>query len=158
RVQAMKLLIASGANVKATTKVVDLKAQTNPEEEAFLRAQQGGQRPGGASAAPAGRGPAGSAPAEAATTSPPQPAAPAEAARSRGRGGRGGAAAGGGRGAESGGVAGLSRQFRFAELVSAQGGLTPLLFAARQGYVEAAQLLLDSGADINQISGGDNTS
>jgi len=52
----------------------------------------------------------------------------------------------------------LSRQFRFAELVGAQGGLTPLLFAARQGYVEAAHLLLDSGADINQISGSDNTS
>src|SRR5262245_10079852 len=160
RVEAMKMLIASGANVKAATKIVDLKSQTNPEEEAFLRAQQGGQRQGGAPAAPAGRGRAEAAPAEAAYTSAAQTAAPpAEAAGGRSRGGRGGAAAAaGGRGAESGGVAGLSRQFRFAELVSAQGGLAPLHFAARQGYVAATQLLLDSGADINQMSGGDNTS
>ena len=30
-----------------------------------------------------------------------------------------------------------------------RGGLTPLLFAARQGAVESAQVLLDAGADIN---------
>jgi len=30
-----------------------------------------------------------------------------------------------------------------------RGGLTPLLFAARQGAVESAQLLIDSGADVN---------
>jgi len=31
----------------------------------------------------------------------------------------------------------------------AQGGLTPLMFAARTGCIECAQLLLDAGADIN---------
>jgi ankyrin repeat protein len=150
RVDAMKMLIASGASVKAATKVVDLKAQTNPEEEAFLRAQQGGQR--GAPAA-AGRGAA----AEAAPASAAQNAPQAEAGRERG--GRSGApAGGGGRNAETGGVAGLSRQFRFAELVNSQGGLTPLLFATRQGFSEAAQVLLDAGADVNQISGSDCTS
>ena len=48
RLQAMKLLIAAGADVKASTKVVDLKPQTNPEEEEFLRSQQGQRatRPG----------------------------------------------------------------------------------------------------------------
>jgi ankyrin repeat protein len=51
----------------------------------------------------------------------------------------------------------VTRQFRFNELVSAQGGLTPLLFAARQGHVDAATALLDAGADINQRSKGDNT-
>jgi ankyrin repeat protein len=30
-----------------------------------------------------------------------------------------------------------------------RGGLTPLLFAARQGAVESAQVLLDAGADVN---------
>jgi ankyrin repeat protein len=32
------------------------------------------------------------------------------------------------------------------------GGLTPLLYAARQGHVEAVRALLDSGADINGVS------
>nr|MBA2302656.1 ankyrin repeat domain-containing protein [Acidobacteriota bacterium] len=69
-----------------------------------------------------------------------------------------GGAARGNRGAGARGpdVAGLTRQFRFAELVSAQGGLSPLHFAVRQGYAEAADLLLAGGADVNQVS-GDNT-
>jgi ankyrin repeat protein len=32
------------------------------------------------------------------------------------------------------------------------GGLTPLLYAVRQGHREAVQVLLDRGADINQVS------
>jgi ankyrin repeat protein len=36
--------------------------------------------------------------------------------------------------------------------------LTPLLFAAREGNIEAATLLLKAGADINQVSGGDHSS
>jgi ankyrin repeat protein len=36
--------------------------------------------------------------------------------------------------------------------------LTPLLFAARQGHLEAVKTLIDAGADINQASTGDNTS
>ena len=39
-----------------------------------------------------------------------------------------------------------------------QGGLTPLLHAVRQGYLEATEALLDGGADINQVSAGDGTS
>lgn len=38
------------------------------------------------------------------------------------------------------------------------GGLTPLLFAARQGHLEATQALLDGGASVNQVSPGDKTS
>ncbi len=56
------------------------------------------------------------------------------------------------------GRAGVDRQFRFNELVAYQGGITPLLMAARQGHREAVQLLLDAGAPINQVSGGDKTS
>jgi ankyrin repeat protein len=38
------------------------------------------------------------------------------------------------------------------------GGMSPLLHAARQGHLEAAQALLDGGADINLVSGTDGTS
>jgi ankyrin repeat protein len=42
--------------------------------------------------------------------------------------------------------------------VSTKGGMTALLHAARQGYMEAATALLDGGADINKAQAGDNTS
>jgi uncharacterized protein len=42
--------------------------------------------------------------------------------------------------------------------VSSKGGMTALLHAARQGYLEAAKALLDGGADINKVQKGDNTS
>ena len=45
----------------------------------------------------------------------------------------------------------------YGQLVSAWGGLTPLLHSVRQGHVEAMLALLDGGADINQPSGGDGT-
>ncbi|HUI80896.1 MAG TPA: ankyrin repeat domain-containing protein [Bryobacteraceae bacterium] len=38
----------------------------------------------------------------------------------------------------------------------ARGGLTALLFAARQGETECARLLLDAGADINQVDSDGN--
>lgn len=69
---------------------------------------------------------------------------------SEGRGGRGGAAAdtsqGGGRG------------LGYGELVGNKGGLTPLLFAVRQGNTESVNALLKAGADVNQVSTGDHTS
>ncbi|NNF13315.1 MAG: hypothetical protein HKN72_08835 [Gemmatimonadetes bacterium] len=44
------------------------------------------------------------------------------------------------------------------EQIGVQGGFTPLHYAARQGHIETAELLLDGGADIDQLSGGDNSS
>jgi uncharacterized protein len=38
-------------------------------------------------------------------------------------------------------------------LVRKTGGMTALLFAAREGHIGAAEALLDSGADIDQVSG-----
>ncbi|MGH9410578.1 MAG: ankyrin repeat domain-containing protein, partial [Vicinamibacterales bacterium] len=64
----------------------------------------------------------------------------------------------GGRGRGAAGVAGVTRQFTYAELVNAQGGLTPLLFSARQGDAAGAVALIEAGADINRVSGGDHTS
>ncbi|MCG8414423.1 MAG: ankyrin repeat domain-containing protein [Pseudomonadales bacterium] len=43
-------------------------------------------------------------------------------------------------------------------LVGATGGMTALLHAAREGHTESAQALLEGGADVNQVSGGDKTS
>ncbi len=64
----------------------------------------------------------------------------------------------GGRGGRGNQVAGVDRNYQLNELVAAQGGLTPLLFAAREGHVASANALLDAGADINQASAGDKTS
>ena len=46
----------------------------------------------------------------------------------------------------------------YAALVATHGGLTPLLLAAREGHVGAAMALIQSTADINQVSAADNTS
>ena len=43
-------------------------------------------------------------------------------------------------------------------LVGKTGGMTALLHAAREGHIESARMLLDGGADIDQVSGGDRTS
>jgi len=41
------------------------------------------------------------------------------------------------------------------EQIGVQGGFSPLHYAARQGHIEAATLLLDNGADIDQVTAGD---
>jgi ankyrin repeat protein len=160
RVEAMRVLLENGARTDVTTKVIDLKAQTNPEEEAYLRAQQQRQGETGRAARPAG----------AAEPRASEPSAgtgvPAESAASGGRSAAPPAQAqAGGRAAQQdqeeekkAEVPGLTRQFRYAELVSTQGGLTPLLLAARHGHAEAVTLLLEAGAAVNQVSAGDATS
>jgi uncharacterized protein len=44
------------------------------------------------------------------------------------------------------------------EQIGVQGGFTPLHYAARQGHMATARILLDEGADIDQLSGGDQSS
>jgi uncharacterized protein len=56
------------------------------------------------------------------------------------------------------GKAGVDRQYQLNELVSSQGGMTPLLLAARQGYTATVKALIDAGADVNQVSAGDRSS
>jgi ankyrin repeat protein len=53
---------------------------------------------------------------------------------------------------------GVDRNYGLNELIVAHGGLTPLLYAVRQGYHEAATALLNAGADVNAVSAGDKTS
>src|SRR5690606_38184846 len=46
----------------------------------------------------------------------------------------------------------------FSGLVGTQGGLTALLHAVREGHTEAVELLLEHDADVNRVSRGDGTS
>lgn len=95
---------------------------------------------------------------------PTAPKAPGDEAGSvEGGGGRNGNATGrnNGPGAPPAGpvrVPGVDRDFSGNELVNTHGGLTPLLFAARQGHKETALALVDAGVDINQPKVGDLTS
>jgi ankyrin repeat protein len=55
-------------------------------------------------------------------------------------------------------VPGVDRNYGLNELIIAHGGLTPLLYAVRQGHHESAAALLTAGADVNAASAGDKTS
>jgi len=55
-------------------------------------------------------------------------------------------------------VAGVSRPYKYNELIGKHGGLTALHFAARQGAVETARALVEAGADVNGQTAGDLTS
>ncbi len=92
---------------------------------------------------------------------PTQPKAPGQDAGSvEGGGGRSGGRGGGPMGAPTEPrtrIPGVDRDFSGNELVRTQGGMTPLLFAARQGHIETARALLDAGVDVNQAKGGDLT-
>ncbi|MDH4064176.1 MAG: ankyrin repeat domain-containing protein [Acidobacteriota bacterium] len=92
---------------------------------------------------------------------PVAPKAPGDEAGSVEGGGRNGNATGrnNGPGAPPAAVRvpGVDRDFSGNELVNTHGGMTPLLFAARQGYVDTALALLDAGVDINQPKIGDET-
>jgi ankyrin repeat protein len=85
----------------------------------------------------------------------PAPTAAAPQEQTAGRAGRAGGAAGG-RGGRAGGAA--ERALSYGELVGSKGGLTPLLFAAREGNIETVKVLLDAGAPIGQATEGDHTS
>jgi ankyrin repeat protein len=52
---------------------------------------------------------------------------------------------------------GVDRGYFINELVASHGGMTPLLFAVRQGYMDVATALIDAGVDVNQAKGGDGT-
>jgi uncharacterized protein len=93
-------------------------------------------------------------------------AAPGEEALQQTQG-RQPAAGGGGRGGQGGGtnaaprgpdLPGVTRPYRYNELIGRQGGMTALLFATRQGATDSVRVLLDGGADVNQVSASDGTS
>lgn len=216
RLEAMRTLIDSGADVAATTRVVDygalaeldgpdrqrrqelLNARIQAEraaradrERAEAPAEQAeapaaAERPA-AAPAPAEQ-PAPAAPAEQPAAAPAQQGAPAEQpaaaqddqrdaarralaeARQQGGAPQQGAPAEQPAGAQQPAPAqqGAQQQagqqppvepevFGYADLVGKEGGLSSLHYAARDGYSEAAELLLARGADVNQRSGDGTT-
>jgi ankyrin repeat protein len=59
---------------------------------------------------------------------------------------------------DNSGNEGEIRSYSYTEMVRGMGGLTPLMFATRQGHMEAVHALVEAGADVNETSGGDQSS
>jgi uncharacterized protein len=166
RAAVIDLLVKSGADMKQATTVIDLSALTRdgdnrsgffrgnppppPKEEGQAAAKTATE---GHEAQPAAGLEPGSEPKPAAASHEPaaEPKPAAAASGRAGRGGRQGAPA-------KPQIPGVDRQYQLNELVAAHGGITPLLFAVRQGHMDAVRSLVTAGADVNQVSGGDQTS
>jgi ankyrin repeat protein len=139
RVSAIEALIARKADLTLTSAVENVTDKERADRAAATAKrrtavpQQYPDRAGGANAA--GRG--------------------ATAAGAPAQGQRG---AGGGRGTAGDSANAGPQQLSYGQLVGNKGGLTPLLFAAREGNLAAVNALLKAGADINQVSKGDQTS
>jgi ankyrin repeat protein len=161
RVEAIRALLARGADARIATKTIDLAMQG-----ALDRAATDRQRKVLEASVPKGEQPTASQ-LQAAIHSARELLAsgklppPEEGAAPGGRGGRGGRGAGADPAATGDPVATAANSFNPEEInppVATKGGLTALLHAARQGYVEAARALLDGGAPINQVGAGEATS
>jgi ankyrin repeat protein len=134
RPAVIELLASKGADLKVTNKVSDL-ANLSRESSGF----------GGNPQVPGGVPGQGGAPGAAAPGGAP------------GQGGGPGFRPGGGAPGGRAPMPGVDRNYNLNELIVAQGGLTPLLYAVRQGFQESTDALLKAGADINQPSAGDKT-
>src|SRR5262245_7682316 len=128
RTAVVKVLLARGADVKATAKVVNI-SERNRLDGADSRERN-------------------------ARVAAIQRELAAKAAAAGGQAGPAPAA----RGRRGGDDGNEPEPLGYADLVGAQGGLTALLLAARDGQEATAFTLLDAGADINQVSASDHTS
>jgi len=137
RVDVMRLLIAKGANVQAATKVIDYIARSK-EDSADRQARDKALAASLGKTSLGGRG---------GSLDPNDPnydpQAAAAAAGARGGGGRG-------RGGASG-----PRPPSDIETIGNQGGFTALHYAVRDGYADAAMVLIDAKANVNRPSDGD---
>lgn len=161
RLEAMKILLAKGADARFATKVIDYRersaadSQSRQVRDRIVSATTGratnsninindpppaGQA--GAAAAAARAGGAGPG-ARGGRAGQPIPIDPNDPAAFAGRGGRGG------------GVPGGPRPPSDIEQIGRQGGFTALHYAARDGFADAALMLLDSGMNVNLPSEGD---
>jgi uncharacterized protein len=147
RTAIVGVLASRGADLGATTKTIDLSA-IGRGSAAFAGILFGNPapppQPGNEGASQGRGGQQGAAPAQV-RGGPEVPAVPSSQQQGRFN-------------PQAQGKAGIDRQFQLNELVFSQGGVTPLLLAARQGYIGTASALIDAGADINQVSAGDKSS
>lgn len=176
RIEAIRLLLARGASVKAASMVENVKqretadrtsmmtrarrvaalkaaerAPGNPAAQTGALPAAGGQRPDSANRTAAPR-PAGDSAARQVAARPATPR-PDSAARPAGRPDSSARPAA----RPDSGNNPAARALGYSDLLGNRGGLQPLHFAARDGNVEAATLLLEAGADINAVTGGDSS-
>ena len=150
RLEAVRILLAKGADPRLTTKVIDYRERAAADNEARIARDR-------IVTATTGK----------ATNSninlndpPPPGQGGAASPAGRGGGGVGGQAIdpndpppGGGR--RGGGVPGGPRSPSDIEQIGTQGGFTALHYAAREGYQDVAKALLDCGLDVNAPTAGD---
>ena len=158
-VEAVRLLLDHGADVDArdtlrgTTALMWAAAQEHPAAVQVL-VEYGADVGARSNAATLGRS------AYLAPTVLQRAASLGTEARPAGRGGAGrdrGAAGGGRAGRVADGAAAANQDFDNQDFFAPRqntngGGLTPLVFAARQGDLESTRILLDAGADVNQVT------
>jgi ankyrin repeat protein len=164
RVDAIDVLIKRGAGIEAASRIEDI-----PKQEREIRALLTARARKAAALKAAEQ------PQPQPTTAAPAPAARAPEAAAAGAAGQrtaaaaptGTAPAAGEQGAPAGRAAGDSarpatgfqqRGPSYGELIGNKGGLTPLLFAVREGHDDAVDKLLAAGANVNHVSEGDHTS
>ncbi len=168
RVQALEILIKRGADLEAVSKIEDIPAREKADRALLTsRARRVAALKAAEQTPPAPGAAAGGAPAVApAAASAGAPAAPARATDTSRRAPA--AAAASGRGVGGAAAPGDSatrpatgfnnRGPSYGDLIGNKGGLTPLLFAVRDGSRESVDALLKAGAKINHVSAGDHTS
>jgi len=179
RIAAMELLIKRGAQIEAVSKIEDIPAREKSDRALLqqrarrVAALKAAENPAAANAAasaaaaaparPAAAAPAAAAPAApaaaapaaapAATAAPSRPTTAAAPSASRT------GAAPRAQGDSARPITGFqNRGPSYGELIGNKGGLTPLLFAVREGQMAAVRLLLDAGAKVDHVSEGDHTS
>ena len=182
RLNAVQVLIKRGADIAAVSKVEDIPARERADRAAAqlrnrriaaLKAAEQPPRPAAAAGAPGARADSGRAAAgapnaprdstaarDSSTTNraPGDSSAPRGGARDSSAARQARATAAPARPATSDSSRREERAITYGELVGNKGGLTPLLFAVRQGNTAIAMALLDAGAKVNQVSEGDHTS
>jgi ankyrin repeat protein len=145
RAEVVGMLLSAGADPALTTKLIDAPALTKAHDEAFKKRLDGLR--------------------EARLKAAPAEAKPAEAEPSEAKAGGNvfGKMFGWMKPDKSGANAKKESSERperptFGDLLGVQGGMTALLLAARQGNLKTVEILLDRGADVNQVSEGSKTS
>jgi ankyrin repeat protein len=142
-VEVVRALLASGADPAITARVMDMdereqldRADRRQQEELQSRIRAAQEGEGAAPVQLAGAGP--TVPGQGAANAQQGPSREEINAQQRDRR--------------------PSSRFSHAQLVGGYGGLAALHLAVRDGRTGAALALLDGGADVDQVSGGDHTS